>query len=80
MKKVDHVLACSVKKKKKKQNYIKEAKIGGEKLKKAVKDLEKFSFLKSKPHKLLLKPEKYIRKMFNGYRVDFTKQKNSTDL
>lgn len=78
MKKVDHVLACSVKKKKK-QNYIKEAKMGGG-LKKAVKDLEKFSFLKSEPHKLLLKSEKYIWKMFNGYRVDFTKQKNSTDL
>ena len=62
MKKVDHVLACSInkKKKKRKQNYIKEAKIGGKNLKKAVKDLQKFSFLKSELRKLLPKSEKYI--------------------
>ena len=38
MKKVDHVLACSIKKKKKrKQNYIKEAKIGGKTSKRQLK-------------------------------------------
>ena len=80
MKKVDHVLACSVKKKKEAKLYKRSKNRGGKKLKKAVKDLEKFSFLKSEPHKLLLKSETSIWKMFNGYRVDFTKQKNSTDL
>ena len=46
MKKVDHVLACSIKKKKKEAKLHKRSKNRGKNLKKAVKDLKKFSFKK----------------------------------
>ena len=47
MKKVDHVLACSIKKKKKEEAKLhKRSKNRGKNLKKAVKDLKKFSFKK----------------------------------